>query len=307
MTFELVGLADDARLNELLEFAATVGTPRAPSAAAYRARMVGVEHSVAFVARRGEVIVAAALGTIMPMVSLDQVQVNAFCEPGVHDAFLAVLGAIDAWALPLGVREATAHVSDPRPAEIAAWREADYVEIGRRERLHRAVTQADLDAARQLPPDVEVVALAARPELEAQADALYRRGIADIPSALGFTQDDEITIRRELELTADDELPPGLLVATGPSGDVIAVAMLVSRPGAPTRAGHRLTTVASEWRGRGLARGIKVEVIRWAANNGITVLEASNDDGNHAMRRVNERLGYELDHVIVLYRRAVTA
>lgn len=302
---EALDLGDDAALGELLDFASSVGTPRAPTAQRYRDRIVGSVHATCVRAREGDATVAAAFGTIMPMIAMDQVQVNAFCRPGEQHAFDAVLTAIDAWAAPLGAIAATAHVSDPTPEETAAWDQTTYAQVGSRDRLRRGVTPADAQLPEQLPDGIAVVALASRPDLEPAADALWRAGIADIPSALDFTPGDELTIREELELGARDPFPASLLIAVDPTGAVAGVAYLASAPGDPTRAGHRLTAVAPAWRGRGLARGLKVELIRWAATHGVTVLEASNDEHNVAMRRVNERLGYELDHQIVLYRRAI--
>jgi mycothiol synthase len=56
---------------------------------------------------------------------------------------------------------------------------------------------------------------------------------------------------------------------------------------------HLMTAVAREWRGRGVAEAIKRAHIRWAKQHGLRVLRTANEVRIPAIRRLNERYGYE--------------
>lgn len=55
---------------------------------------------------------------------------------------------------------------------------------------------------------------------------------------------------------------------------------------------HFMTGVARRSRGRGVARALKLAQLHAAKGAGLRELRTQNDVANHAMRRVNERLGY---------------
>ena len=57
-----------------------------------------------------------------------------------------------------------------------------------------------------------------------------------------------------------------------------------------------MTGVARRARGRGVAIALKATQIAAAREAGLRELRTQNDDANEAMRRVNERLGYEVRH-----------
>lgn len=59
-------------------------------------------------------------------------------------------------------------------------------------------------------------------------------------------------------------------------------------------ADNAYTGVAREYRGRGIARALKLRGIEWAAANGIEYLITGNDVENRAMLAVNIDLGYEM-------------
>jgi GNAT superfamily N-acetyltransferase len=58
------------------------------------------------------------------------------------------------------------------------------------------------------------------------------------------------------------------------------------------RAVHDFTGTLRAYRRRGLARFVKLAAIRWAAENGITLLMTGNDSANADMLALNEHLGY---------------
>jgi mycothiol synthase len=53
-----------------------------------------------------------------------------------------------------------------------------------------------------------------------------------------------------------------------------------------------MTAVKRVWRGRGIAKSLKLAEIAWAQANGIERLTATNEERNAAMHRVNASLGY---------------
>ena len=74
-------------------------------------------------------------------------------------------------------------------------------------------------------------------------------------------------------------------------GVAAAVSLLGADP--ESGRGHSLFTgTLRAYRGRGLARAVKLASIRWAAANGITTMTAANDETNAPMLAINRRLGY---------------
>jgi GNAT superfamily N-acetyltransferase len=71
------------------------------------------------------------------------------------------------------------------------------------------------------------------------------------------------------------------------------------------RASNMMTGVVPWRRGRGLGLACKLASIRWAAENGITLMATSNDEANAPMLAINERLGYEPAGRRVEFERAV--
>jgi GNAT superfamily N-acetyltransferase len=74
-------------------------------------------------------------------------------------------------------------------------------------------------------------------------------------------------------------------------GRVVAESLILASPEAG-RAFSMFTGTLRPYRGRGLARAVKLASIHWAAANGITQLVTTNDETNAAMLAVNRRLGY---------------
>ncbi len=58
------------------------------------------------------------------------------------------------------------------------------------------------------------------------------------------------------------------------------------------RALNMFTGTLRAYRGRGLARAVKLAVTNWAAENGVTQIVTMNDESNAPMLAVNRSLGY---------------
>jgi GNAT superfamily N-acetyltransferase len=303
-----VDLEDDAALDELLAFGWRHGRPRAKTAVGYREVTFNTDARIGFVARRtgGPGLCAAALPTITAAIGLDQVQLNAFLAPGDQAAFDAVLARVADWAREQSATHVTAHVSAPSDEDLAAWRAAGYEQVGERTRVVRAVTYEDATTEPVEVAGVRIVALVDHPELEAGAEALWRASHEDVPSALRFDSADLPAMRDELQLATDEPMPSLVLVAVADDDEVVGLGVGLRRfADRPDVVGHRMTATARGWRGRGVARALKVEQLRRAAREGVTLLEASNDSGNAPMQAINERLGYQPEYRLVLMRRAV--
>ncbi len=297
-----LGAEGDAALDELLAFATAYGTPRVNTAAAYRELMEEAAAWTGFIARAedGEVR-AAALPSIQAAIGLDQAQLNAFLVPGDQAAFDAALGEVTRWARERSTTHVTAHVSAPSEADLAAWASAGYEQVGERTRVTLAVTPEDATRPAAEVDGATITTLAERPELEASADELWRIAHDDVPSALRFSAADVPALRSELGV--DPERSVALLAVDGVDR-VVGLALLI-RAADRSIAGHRMTATARDWRGRGVAHALKIAAIRWAAANGITKLQASNDAGNAPMQAVNARFGYATEYRLVLMRRAI--
>jgi GNAT superfamily N-acetyltransferase len=66
---------------------------------------------------------------------------------------------------------------------------------------------------------------------------------------------------------------------------------------------NSMTGVAREWRGRGLARWLKLHTIRWALERGAPELRTFNDAVNDAILGLNRSLGFRVESAEVRYRK----
>jgi mycothiol synthase len=76
-------------------------------------------------------------------------------------------------------------------------------------------------------------------------------------------------------------------------GALVGMAGLVQDYDRPGRAENSLSAVRRDWRRRGIASLLKRTVLAWAAEHELRELYTWTQNGNAAMRAVNERLGYE--------------
>ena len=231
------------------------------------------------------------------------VQINGFCRPGEHDVLRRLADEIAAWDKVPQAQMLLAHVSAPTLPQEHAWLAAGFSRVGVRARVERAVSTHGLPDD-SLPPGVKIFPLCDEPQLADAVLQLWNECHTDIPSALPFETVTNDAWRADLGIAADAPYPPALLIAATAEREIVGVAFL-DIDAAQGIAGHRFTGTARSWRGQGVAIALKVATIRWAAANGVTLLRASNDADNLAMRTVNDRLGYEEQHRIVLFQRTI--
>ena len=142
----------------------------------------------------------------------------------------------------------------------------------------------------ELPPGVELVTVAERPELVREAYELAVQGYADMatPWPASVTLDEW--------LREEATLPAGSFVALA-DGEIVGYSGLLRDNDDPARAEDGLTVVRRDWRRRGLAMALKRAELAWAAANGLREIYTWTQRGNEGMRRVNELLGYRYRHV----------
>ena len=137
-----------------------------------------------------------------------------------------------------------------------------------------------------IPTGVELVSLVERPELQLRTyHELALQAIADIPTPRPIVVTEE-QWQREWITT-----PEGSFVALA-DGEIVGCAGVIRDTDRPERAENSLTAVRRDWRGRGLARALKLATIAWASEQGLTEVYTWTQKGNENMRAVNERLGY---------------
>ncbi len=146
------------------------------------------------------------------------------------------------------------------------------------------------------PPGIEIVSLAERPEL-------FERAYHEL--ALEAFRD--FALDRPIEISLEDWnrewriWPEGSFFALA-DGELVGMAGLIRDDDRPERAENSLSAVRRDWRRRGVASLLKRTVLAWAAANGLQEVYTWTQNGNAAMRVVNERLGYETRSVAIRVR-----
>ena len=159
------------------------------------------------------------------------------------------------------------------------------------EEVNREVEQVRLIAEEQaprLPPGVEIVSVAERPQLWRR---VHKELAAQAFEDMAFPEPLEVPLER-WEGTEWISWPEATFVALA-SDEVVGTAGLQRDADRPDRAENGLTAVRRDWRGRGVASALKRTTLAFAAVNGIREVFTWTQRGNGDMRRLNEHLGYE--------------
>jgi len=137
-----------------------------------------------------------------------------------------------------------------------------------------------------LPAGVGVVAVGdRRTELLVESWPLAQEGYEDMPLP------GSVTHPRELWLRDEASRPDGSFVAFE-NGEVVGYAGMLAHANGDATAEHGLTVVRRDRRRRGIARGLKLTQLHWAASNGVVELVTWTQKGNEAMQALNASLGY---------------
>ena len=178
-------------------------------------------------------------------------------------------------------------------ASLAFLRRRGFREVTRSQQASLELTDAPTPNQQPAADRIDVVTLADRPELVPGIYLVAREAIPDIPVAERLEAGSEEDWRRE-EL---EHALPDLSVVALAHGEVVGYSTLGEY--GENIGLHLMTGVGRAWRGRGVARALKVAQIEAARRAGFTRLVAYNDATNVPMQRLNVALGYRLHPVYV--------
>lgn len=201
----------------------------------------------------------------------------------------ALLRGLASHAETLGVGEAIAFADGKDAGSLAFAARFGFVEVDRQ--VEQVLTLGAEPEPPPLPPGVEAVTVAERPELLGEAYGLACEGYADMATKR------PVTILLEDWLADEATLPAGSFLALA-DGEIVGYSGLVRHDNQGV-AEDGLTVVGRDWRGRGLATALKRRKLAWAAAEGFREVVTWTQTGNEPMRAVNERLGYAYRDVTV--------
>ena len=112
--------------------------------------------------------------------------------------------------------------------------------------------------------------------------------VADIPRTKAEHQEQPFEVWIQNFMKAPGASPEAYFVALH-DGNPIGMANLQIRPEAPAFNG--LTGVIRAYRGKGVARALKLRTIQWAHLNGIKNIDTGNDADNSRMLAINVSFG----------------
>jgi GNAT superfamily N-acetyltransferase len=118
---------------------------------------------------------------------------------------------------------------------------------------------------------------------------LHTAALADVPTDTPFDDFDYDDWLRS-DWSYPDVSDDGSFVVLDGERPVSFAFVVVDPDGA--MAVNAMTGTLREYRGRGLARLVKLASIRWAAERSVERILTGNDETNAAMLAVNRRLGY---------------
>ena len=227
----------------------------------------------------GEDVGSAAVGIAASQPDACFALVTVLAHQRRRGAGGALYDAVSRWAATHGldVIETRAEADDEESYAYARRR-------GFEEQWRETGFELDLRAARpriEPVPGVEIVTLEQRPDLEA---AVYDVAVDALPGSPGYAWQPP-----GRERFVDSHVRGAPVVLALADGQVVAYAKLSVKG---STAEHGMTAVKRAWRGRGIARSLKVAQIAWAQQHGFEKLTATNELRNEPIVRLNESLGY---------------
>lgn len=219
----------------------------------------------------------------------------------------AVLAAVSAVAREAGKSALHVPASEDRPDGIAFLAHRGFIEYERSKTVELRLAGMSSPTV-EPPPGIVITTLAERPDLVPGLHAVAIEAFADIPGAGEPVVAGTLAEFRAREVDRPQIPHDAFMVALdAQSGAVVGYASLLLIPDPViSRAWHDMTAVARAWRGRGVARALKLATIGWAVEHGLAALETANDTDNAPMRAVNARLGYRPLPDLLIMRGPVT-
>ena len=239
------------------------------------------------------VAAVAAVGSSLTEPTAPRANCSAYVHPDArgNGVGTAVYAEVSRLARGLGKSELDAGAPESDEASLAFLRRRGFREISRSQQASLELAAIAAQPTREAN-GVEIVSFAEHPELAPGAYAVAREAIPDVPVAEPLVVGSQEEWRHD-EL--DHALPELSLLALS-RGEVVGYTTLGEYGDGIGL--HLMTGVSRAWRGRGVARALKVAQIDAARRAGLTRLVAYND-AEAPMQRLNVALGYELHPVYV--------
>ena len=185
---------------------------------------------------------------------------------------------------------------DEESRRLAAAR--GFTEVSREHAVVLDVVAADVSG--EPPPEIELVTLAERPELEGAVYELDAEVAPDVPRPEGGDHDQPTFERWRAMYVEGPGAATETCVIALVGDEVVGYTGLRRRGATSPAATNLLTAVRRPWRRRGIATALKREQIVRARKLGIEQIYTGNDEENVGMRGVNARLGYRPAPVQIL-------
>lgn len=206
-----------------------------------------------------------------------------------HGAGTALYRQVSRWCRERGLRTVEAQAEEEDTAAVDFARRRGFVEVERYGRMILELADVDLPTI-PLPPGIDIVSWAARPEL---ARGIYEVALEAYPDMPGNDQDEmepfEAWLAHDMQGSSDKPEATFLALA---GDEVVGFAKFFLTAAQPTEAHHDTTGVKRAWRGRGVAGALKRAQIAWAKEHGFERLVTGNEMRNEPIRRLNASLGY---------------
>lgn len=187
-------------------------------------------------------------------------------------------------------------VREDDPDSQAFLERRGYVEVERQKALVLDLRSVE-PAALEPPRGIRIVTRAERPDVVDGMFEAAREAHLDIPGLDG-AYDPSFEEWRAHEIDRPSRLPEYTFVALY-GDEIVGYAALDVFPNAVY---HGLTAVRRTWRGRGIARALKLTQIAAAKAAGFERLETESEEQNVPMRRLNESLGYRPEPGMIVYK-----
>jgi mycothiol synthase len=194
-------------------------------------------------------------------------------------------------ARSLGTEWLLVNVWEDNEDGLVFVRNRGFEEVARMQTVTLSLDELDDSLTTDVPEGVSLERMTDDDAFRRELFEVAKEAEADVPSVSGA----EMTVP-----TYEDWLRRGFgamalvehsFVARA-DGEIVGYATLAGTSD-PRVAFHEMTGVRRGWRGRGIARALKVAQIRSARAAGLRELSAQNEASNAPMRAVNARLGYQ--------------
>ena len=202
----------------------------------------------------------------------------------------ALLDTVDAWCTDRGATALTSWVADDDAGSLA-WAERRGFEERWRERFVELDLATYTPRPVNLPPGIEIVTWAERPEVTRGLYEVACEALPDIPDS----EDEQIEpfdLWLSVHMQGVGDRPDATFAAIA-GGEVVGWAKFSFWDAQPDTPFHDLTGVKRAWRNRGIARALKHTQLNWAKAEGFRRLRTAMVARNEPIQRLNEQLGYK--------------